>query len=223
MRSLAPPQAVQDPEVTAVDAVPVQVVQTWPVQPCTETVQPEPVHCTRTPPVTRLDGAVDRSPPVGCGHHHRRTGSRLYGTNGRPGVDVRGGVVTVATRTVADKREWDMVGSFRSFRDGEKPGQRCCRVGEGAACARGARGGRAVRPCPAVLMVLCTTVPPDRSGPRPDHSSAFGSGVGRHAPRPDVPRRGRSALPVEIPKLVIMVRRVERCLPPLIGWFPQPG
>ena len=132
-----------------------------------------------------------------------------------PGVDVRGGVVTVATRTVADKREWDMVGSFRSFRDGEKPGQRCCRVGEGAACARGARGGRAVRPCPAVLMVMCTTVPPDRSGPRPDHSSAFGSGVGRYAPRPDVPRRGRSALPGEIPKLVIMVRRVERCVPPV--------
>jgi len=47
------------------------------------------------------------------GHHHRRTGNRLTGTNGRPGVDMRDGVVTVATRTVADRREWDMVGSFR--------------------------------------------------------------------------------------------------------------
>ena len=73
---------------------------------------------------------------------------------------MRGGVVTVATRTVADKREWDMVGSFRVV-----PGWRKVRAALLSGRRRGGvrlrrAGGRAVRPCPAVLMVMCTTVPP---------------------------------------------------------------
>ena len=64
----------------------------------------------------------------------------MNGTNGRPGVDVRGGVVTVATRTVADKREWDMVGSFRVVPGWRKGRFSVCAVGSveggGAAAAR---------------------------------------------------------------------------------------
>ena len=63
----------------------------------------------------------------------------MYGTNGRPVVDVRGGVVTVATRTVADKREWDMVGSFRVVPGWGKVGSACAAgsvKGGGAAAVR---------------------------------------------------------------------------------------
>jgi hypothetical protein len=53
---------------------------------------------------------------------------------------VRGGVVTVATRTVADKRVWDMVGSFRVVPGWRKGRFSVCAVGSveggGAAAAR---------------------------------------------------------------------------------------
>ena len=131
----------------------------------------------------------------GCGYHHRRTGNRWTGTNGRPGVDVRGGVVTVATRTVADKRVWDMVGPSGSFRDGEKVGSACVLSGRWRVAVRPLRAGRPRR-------------------------EALPCGV--DGDLHDGPRRERSALPAGI-RPMIMIRRVERCLPPSIGWFPQPG
>ena len=130
----------------------------------------------------------------GCGYHHRRTGNRWTGTNGRPGVDVRGGVVTVATRTVADKRVWDMVGPSGSFRDGEKVGSACVLSGRWRVAVRPLRAGRPRR-------------------------EALPCGV--DGDLHDGPRRERSALPAGIQPM-IMIRRVERCLPPSIGWFPQP-
>jgi hypothetical protein len=80
----------------------------------------------------------------------------LYGTNGRPVVDVRGGVLTVATRTVADKREWDTVGSFRVVPGWGKVGSACAAgslKGGGAAVARG-RPRREALPR-VVVIVRC--------------------------------------------------------------------
>jgi len=89
----------------------------------------------------------------------------LNGTNGAPGVDARGGVVTVATRTWRDKRSgtWSvlpgrsgMVKSLGSVAVGSVEGMAV----RPRACGRPRREAQPRGGDREVLTVMCTTVPP---------------------------------------------------------------